>query len=179
MMRRREWIVGGVAAAAAVGGAGWALWRQRAEPGDPMAGPIVDDQALWPLSFAQPSGAPLSMATLKGRPLVVNFWATWCAPCIKEMPELDRFHRSHAARGWQVVGVAIDQPEPVREFLQRVPVRFPIAIAGVAGMQLLRQLGNGNGALPYTVVYGGDGRVRRRKLGETTERELASWAQDA
>jgi thiol-disulfide isomerase/thioredoxin len=110
---------------------------------------------------------------------VLNFWATWCAPCIKEMPELDRFHREHAAQGWQVVGVAIDQPEPVREFLQRVPVGFPIAVAGLAGMELLRALGNPSGALPFTVVFAADGRVVRRKLGETTARELAGWARAA
>lgn len=177
MTSRRTWLAAGIAAAAAAAGAGWALRRRAAAPADgPLAGPVLDEAAVWSMEFPQPSGATLSMASLRGRPMVLNFWATWCAPCVKEMPELDRFHRAHAATGWQVVGVAIDQEGPVREFLARVPVGFPIAIAGLPGMELLRALGNPSGALPYTVMFGADGRVQRRKLGETNADELAGWA---
>jgi thiol-disulfide isomerase/thioredoxin len=176
---RRTWIAGGVAAAAMLAGAGWSVWRGRTQPDALRPGPVVDDRALWAMTFPQPDGQPLAMAQLRGRPLVLNFWATWCAPCVKEMPELDRFHRDHAAQGWQVVGIAIDQPEPVREFLQRIPVGFTIAVAGLAGMELLRTLGNSSGALPFTVVFGADGQVLQRKLGETTARELARWAREA
>jgi thiol-disulfide isomerase/thioredoxin len=179
MTSRRTWLAAGVGAAAMLAGVGWAVWHGRREPDGSLADAVIDDQALWAARFPQPAGGELSMASLRGRPLVLNFWATWCAPCVKEMPELDRFQRAHAPRGWQVVGVAIDQAEPVREFLQRVPVGFPIAIAGLAGMELLRKLGNASGALPFTVVYGADGRARQRKLGETSAKELAGWAAQA
>jgi len=171
----RRMLVAGVAAAAALAGAGGALWRSRERAPEP-AGPLNDEAAVWGLRFQRPSGGELAMADLRGRPLVVNFWATWCAPCIKEMPEIDRFHREHAARGWQVLGLAIDSAEPVRAFLERIPVGFPVALAGLPGMELLRNLGNVAGALPFTVQYDADGRVRRRRLGETTARELSSWA---
>jgi thiol-disulfide isomerase/thioredoxin len=171
----RRLLVAGVAGAALVAGAGWALWRNR-EPAEGPVGPMTDESAVWGLRFVRPTGGELDMAELRGRPLIINFWATWCAPCIKEMPEIDRFHRDHAARGWQVLGLAIDSAEPVRAFLERIPVGFPIALAGLPGMELMRGLGNSAGALPFTVQYDAGGQVRRRRLGETTARELASWA---
>ena len=170
MIRRRGLGVA-VGAAAALAGVGWALWHQRTDSdgADAAAG-------LWALRFDRPEGGELEMAPLRGRPLVLNFWATWCPPCVKEMPELDRFHRDHAARGWQVVGLAIDGPTPVREFLQRVPVSFPIGLAGFGGTDLVRRLGNPSGGLPFTVLFGREGLPLHRKLGETTYDELAGWA---
>jgi thiol-disulfide isomerase/thioredoxin len=171
---RRAMVIG-VAGAAALSGAGWGWWRARERAPEPV-GPLTNEASVWDLSFERASGGLLSMAELRGRPLVVNFWATWCAPCIKEMPEIDRFHREHSARGWQVLGLAIDTGEPVRAFLQRIPVGFPVALGGLPGMELMRNLGNIAGALPFTVHYDAAGKVRHRRLGETSARELASWA---
>ena len=169
-MNRRQWtLVAGAGALAALGGAGLALWRQ---PRDATG----DLGLLWPQEFETPDGKTLAMRELRSRPLVVNFWATWCAPCVREMPQLDRFHREFQAQGWQVVGLAIDQREPVREFLRKLPVGFPIALGGFAGMELVRQLGNPQGGLPFTVVANREGRIVRRKLGETSFEELAPWA---
>ena len=126
--------------------------------------------------LVRPGGQPLVMAQLRGRPLVLNFWATWCPPCVEEMPLLDRFARERAASGWQVVGVAVDGPTPVREFLQRQPVGFPVGLAGFGGADLARSLGNAGGALPFTVVLAADGRVVARKMGEAHAEDLAAWA---
>ena len=168
-MNRRQWaVVAGAGALAALGGAGFALWRQRGEA-------AADLGLLWPHEFETPDGKTLAMRELRGRPLVVNFWATRCAPCVREMPQLDRFHREFRARGWQVVGIAIDQRGPVQEFLRKLPVSFPIALGGFAGMELVRQLGNPQGGLPFTVIADAEGRVVRRKLGETSFEELAPW----
>ncbi len=174
-MTRRAWIVGGVAVAAALAGAGGQLWqaqrsRQRAERFDAETG------GLWAMRFAQPGGGELVMASLLGRPLLLNFWATWCPPCVKEMPEIDRFHRSHGPRGITVVGLAVDGPTPVREFLGRTPVGYSIGLAGLEGTELSRRLGNDRGALPFTALFGADGRPLRRKLGETHYDELVAWA---
>ena len=165
-MNRRRAAGIGVAVAAAGAGLGWSLWRS----------PPPAPAALWAQRFTRPDGGELALADFRGRPLVVNFWATWCPPCVKEMPELDRFQREYGPRGWQVVGLAIDGPTPVREFLQRVPVGFPIGLAGFGGTELGRELGNSGGALPFTVVLGRDGAIANRKLGETSHAELARWA---
>ena len=156
-------------AATTAGAAGLALWRWQSRPSSEAA-------ALWSMHFEQPDGGMLAMARFQGRPLILNFWATWCPPCVREMPALDRFHRKHAAMGWQVVGIAADNVAPVREFLARTPVGFPVGLAGFAGIELARQLGNAGGGLPFSVVFDGRGRVVQRHAGEIHEEELTTWA---
>jgi thiol-disulfide isomerase/thioredoxin len=116
------------------------------------------------------------MQSLRGRPLLVNFWATWCPPCIEELPLLDRFFRENAAKGFQVAGVAIDQVAAVRSFLTRLPLAFPVAVAGAGGLELVKSLGNLAGGLPFSVVLGSDGGVLHRKMGKVSEADLAQWA---
>lgn len=165
---RRLWLAGGVALGAIGAGIAWRHWQDRAA--------AALDTPPWPLIFPRPEGGELRMAALWGRPLVLNFWATWCPPCIEELPELERFHRVWSPRGWQVAGLAVDAPTPVREFLTRRPLSFPIGLAGLDGSALSRALGNERGALPFTAVYDGAGRIVQRKLGQTSFDELAAWA---
>ena len=168
-MNRRLWIYGGVAAAAAAAGAAWSVWKPRS----PGLGELV-----WQQSLTQPAGDELVMANLRGKPLLLNFWATWCPPCVKEMPMLDAFYQAQRAKGWQVVGLAVDSPTPVREFLKRVPVSFPIGLAGMEGSELSRALGNPNGSLPFTVVLNSKGDVVVKKLGIIEPEDLTLWARE-
>ena len=111
--------------------------------------------------------------------MLLNFWATWCAPCVKEMPLLDQFHQVQRARGLSVVGLAVDSPTPVREFLSRRPMSFPIGLAGLDGVELARSLGNESGALPFSVLFGADGTVLTRKLGALHAEDLTEWARQS
>jgi thiol-disulfide isomerase/thioredoxin len=176
--RRNLLIFGAVGTGAVAAGLAGGLWRERRQ----QQADALDEAALaahgglWGMSFAQPDGGELVMAALRGRPLVINFWATWCPPCVKEMPELDRFQREFARDGWQVVGLAIDGPTPVRQFLEKVPVSFAIGLAGFGGTELARTLGNTRGGLPFTAVFDARGQLVQTKMGETDFAELSLWA---
>lgn len=132
--------------------------------------------AFWQQQFDTPKGGQLSLSKAKGKPLLINFWATWCPPCVKEMPELDRFHREFTPKGWSVIGLAIDGPTPVKEFLAKVAVGFDLGLAGFGGTELAQALGNESGGLPFSVMIDAQGKVRHRKMGATHFEELAAWA---
>ncbi|MDO8387536.1 MAG: TlpA disulfide reductase family protein [Polaromonas sp.] len=179
-MKRRQILYAGTAAAAALAGAGVAWWQIQPH-GDPAsrgaaaADPVL--QAFWQQSFDTPDGSPLPMAGFAGKPLLVNFWATWCPPCVEELPLIDRFHTDNRARNWQVLGLAVDQPSAVRNWLQRKPLGFPVVMAGLQGTELSKSLGNLAGGLPFTVVFGASGQVLHRKSGQVSAEDLAQWAQ--
>lgn len=168
---RRRLLYAGVAGAAALGGAGLAWWKFQ-----PHAMEAGAEQALWGMEFEKPDGGAVVLKAFAGKPLLLNFWATWCPPCVEELPMLNAFYREHAAKGWQVLGLAIDQPSAVRKFLARIPLEFPVGLAGLGGTDLGRSLGNLTGGLPFTVVLGGAGRVLHRKMGQVTPQDLQLWA---
>ncbi len=168
---RRRFLYAGTAVAAAAAGAGLAWWRYT--PDQASSDALV---TLWASSFETPQGAPLAMDSFRGKPLLVNFWATWCPPCVEELPMIDSFYRQHAAKSWQVLGLAIDQPSAVRTFLARTPVTFPVGMAGLGGTELGKALGNGSGGLPFTVVVSAGGELLHRKMGRLTPADLAAWS---
>lgn len=190
----RRILIGAVAAAAAVAGAAGSLWRSnRSAPASsntssaPSAtttgapGPFIDGdrltEAFWATALEQPDGTPLVFSSLRGKPLLVNFWATWCPPCVREMPLIDATYKAHGPRGLNVLGIAIDSPTPVKAFLAKTPVSFRIAIAGAGGTDLTRQLGNQQGGLPFSVLIDAQGQVVARHTGEIHAEQLQAWAQ--
>ncbi|MDP4301703.1 TlpA family protein disulfide reductase [Leptothrix discophora] len=186
-MNRRNLTLGAVAGVALVAGIGWSLRRSGSTASTPStaasaAAPATADAAsanggdVWSLGFDRPEGGRIELASLKGKPLAINFWATWCPPCVREMPLLDAWARKHADHGLTVLGLAVDSPSPVREYLLKTPVSFPIGLTGFSGTELARQLGNEQGGLPFTVVFNAAGEPIIRKLGETQEADLAAWS---
>lgn len=171
-MNKRRWLTAGVALGAGVLGAGWGWWRLRGSA--PAAGALND---LWQQSWQTPQGEPLPMTQFQGRPLLLNFWATWCPPCVQELPMLDAFYQQQRGQGWQVLGLAVDQPTAVRKFLGQHPLAFPVAIAGLDGTELSQRLGNDAGGLPFSVLFGKDGTVLDRHLGQLKPEDLERWRQ--
>lgn len=171
--RRRSLLYAGVAATAAIAGAGFAVWRFSDIKGEGRG----DAGELWAMNFETPAGQPMPMQAYRGKPMLLNFWATWCPPCVEEMPLLDAFYRQNTGRNWQVVGLAIDQPSAVRKFLEKTPVSYPIGLAGMGGTELSKLLGNETGGLPFTLVIAPDGVVLERKMGRLTAPDLTRLGQ--
>ncbi len=143
-------------------------------PPDPM-------EAVWPLAFPDLQDQPQALSQWRGQIVVLNFWASWCAPCREEMPDFAALRAETHGRGVEFVGIAIDGKSNVAKFLERQPVGYPILIGEGAAHGLVRRLGNASGALPYTVVLDRDGRIVFRHLGrlpratlETTLRNIGA-----
>jgi len=123
-LQRRTLLMTGAAVAAAAAGA-WMSWR-RIAPQPVLSGA---EAAFWAGHFDGPNGEAVNLVAMRGRPLLVNFWATWCPPCVEELPLLNAFNTANAAQGWQVLGLAVDQPSAVRGFLKKLPLNFPVGMA--------------------------------------------------
>jgi thiol-disulfide isomerase/thioredoxin len=137
-------------------------------------------ETLPPLRLPDLAGRPVAVPEAwAGRPLLINVWASWCGPCIEEMPELQRFSAQQGATGVQVVGIALDEPEAVRAFLARVPVQYPILIDAPGPADAGVRLGNRRGVLPYSVLVGADGRLLKQRIGPFVAGELNAFAADA
>ena len=176
-MNRRNMLYGGVAAAAALAGAGAAWWKF--QPSGDLAEPTVKaaGDAFWHMAFDTPDGKPLPMDSFRGKLLLVNFWATWCPPCVEELPLLDFFYQENKDKNIQIVGLAVDQPSAVRTWLQTRPLNFPVGMAGLGGTELSKSLGNSSGSLPFTVVFSPAGVLLHRKIGKVLPEELVKWTQ--
>ncbi|MGE0073030.1 MAG: redoxin family protein [Thiomonas sp.] len=134
-------------------------------------------QAFFADHLADLQGQNVDIARFRGKPLIVNFWASWCPPCIAEMPDFSRFYTQNKDKGIQMIGIALDNPTAVREFLQAHPVSYPILLGGINGVALSASLGNKQGGLPFTIVLNAKGDVVFQHLGKTSFDELQDAVQ--
>ena len=185
MNRRGQWAL--LVALAAAAGLGAGLWHggyfaatpaAPDLPGQPPPGLVEGDLLPEDLALTTLDGTPLPLSALRGRPLLINVWASWCGPCIKEMPELDRFAREQDDNGAQVLGLALDEAQAVRDFLRRIPVAYPQAIDAPGPADAGVRLGNPRGVLPYTALISADGRLLKQKIGPFAPGEIDDWVTD-
>jgi thiol-disulfide isomerase/thioredoxin len=147
-------------------GAGIAVALHFREP------PGLGGDALLAVSLPDAAGASQTLGQWRGKLLVVNFWATWCAPCREEMPMFVKAQAEHGSRGLQFVGIAVDDAEKVRQFASEIGVNYPTLIGGYGAMELSKSLGNSLMALPFTVVVDRGGRIVMRQLGPVKQAQL-------
>lgn len=136
-----------------------------------------DSAPFFAARLIDPDEKPIAMASYRGKPLVVNFWARWCPPCRAEIPELNEFRKHHGGK-IEVLGIAVeDEATGVKAFARDFPIRYPVFLAGGnAGTQLMRTLGNPRGGLPYTLFIDRHGRVVGHKVGLLRQRDLDAVA---
>jgi thiol-disulfide isomerase/thioredoxin len=123
-------------------------------------------------SMADTNGQLQPLSKWKGKPLIVNFWATWCAPCVEEMPELSALQTEIAPRNIQIIGIGIDSSANIAQFASKYKIAYPLYTAGMSATDISRQLGNQASGLPFTVLVGRDGQVRKTYLGRLKIEEL-------
>jgi thiol-disulfide isomerase/thioredoxin len=166
MNNKNALMVGAVALAFGVIGAVVGLNRKApAPPATSVSAPVGAVGALYAQSMNDAAGAPQALSQWKGKALVVNFWAPWCAPCVQEMPELAQLAADSAAKNINVIGIGIDSPTNIAQFAAKFKIGYPLYVAGMSGTDLSRQFGNSAGGLPYTVLIGADGQVKKTYLG--------------
>ena len=173
----RRGLLLGAGVLACCAGVGLAWWKSQSGPGvGADAATLVD--GFWEQQWPTPQDGVLRLQDFRGKPLLINFWATWCPPCIAELPLLnDFFHRQkEKAQGWQVLGLAVDSGPAVTRFLKKMPLDFPIGLAGASGSGLAKNLGNPSGSLPFSVAVTAQGQIAERKLGRLYPQDLDSWA---
>ena len=133
------------------------------------------DTARAELAFRDLEGQPHRLAEWRGKLLLLNFWATWCTPCLKEIPLLVETQSAHGARGLQIVGVAMDEVEPVRAFARRLAMNYPVMVGQAEIATAMDELGDQLGAFPFSVLIAPDGRILDRRSGDLSREEIAAW----
>ena len=128
---------------------------------------------LFAATLAGTDDKPVALESFRGKPMIVNFWARWCAPCRVEIPELIRIHDRYVNKGLLVIGIGLeDKAESVRDFMKAYEMKYRVLLARDKGIELMQALGNGKAGLPFTVVVNRKGEIVESKLGAMTRTEL-------
>ena len=162
---RRRRLLQGAAVGAGALGLGLYLGHGRSTPEAPSPAAEAAVEQLWTLTLPDAQGQSVALSTYAGRLCLVNFWATWCPPCVEEMPELSALHAELSGEGLAMLGIGIDSPSRITDFSAKSPVTYPLLVAGMSGTELARALGNTSGALPFTVLITAEGQIAYRYLG--------------
>ncbi len=177
MKRAQMAVIVGFALVGGIGGV--LLGRHFATPSAPplpQGTLVLEEGAKRPdAELRRLDGSTVKLSDFDGRPLLINFWAPWCPPCIEELPLLDALHQRSGADGLQVIGIALDDPAAVEKFLGELPVEFPMFLAQPGRVDLSTTLGNANSVLPYSVLIDAEGHIAKRKFGAFSEASLREW----
>ncbi|MEI7431875.1 MAG: TlpA disulfide reductase family protein [Betaproteobacteria bacterium] len=140
-------------------------------------------EALFAFVATDADNQPFKLSNLRGRPLVVNFWARWCGPCRQEMPDLAAMDAKYRGRGIVILGLAVEElqyREAVRDFAKAYDLDYTVLLTGSdQGVELMTALGNDKSALPFTVVIDRNGKLLTKKLGAMSKAEMEAAIKQA
>jgi len=144
-------------------GAGYLVYQWRSS--DLQPDPVTTGQMVLAAKLPGLDGKPHPLEQWRGKVLIVNFWATWCAPCREEIPGFIKFQDQYGPQGAQFVGIAIDTPERVEPYAREIGINYPVLVGGLEAMDFARQAGNRTSVLPFTVVIDRNGKVVTATVG--------------
>jgi len=173
-MTRRGRIMWMLLLAALALGAGVAFNLVRHTP-DASADTVAATRLLLTQTYPDGSGKPIALADFRGHKLVINFWATWCAPCVEEIPEFSRVFKDFENKGVRFLGLGIDSVENIAVFSKTIGSSYPLIATGASGTELARRFGNQAGGLPFTILVNEKGQLLNSHVGRLHEAELRAW----
>lgn len=151
---------------------GWLQYRSRLLH---MADSPIVGKVLPALTLPDLDGTGQALDGYHGHRVLLNLWASWCGPCLREMPALNQAQANYAQQGVVIVGIAMDEPARVRQFLAEHPVRYPILLGHLDAPSTSLQLGNTRELLPYSLLVSADGRVLASHAGALSAAQLTRW----
>ncbi len=166
---RRALLYSGVGVMALAAG-GMLAWLRRNETGVPSPTAVI--ALIGNRNLTDLEGRPRTLSDFLGKTLVINFWATWCAPCREEIPLFVRLQNEYAPKKVQFVGIAIDQVDKIRDFAKEFGINYPLLIGGLDAVEMSRKVGNKAGVLPFTLLVGRDGQTAISLVGSITEQDM-------
>ncbi len=141
-----------------------------------LAEEMPSSASFFTLTMHNVDDKPIALASLKGKPLIVNFWARWCGPCRKEIPDLAEMHEKYQAKGLLIVGIAVEEGanrDSVREFAKAYEMNYMLLIGGVQkSVELMQSTGNAKSGLPFTIAIDKSGKIVASKLGAMSKAEM-------
>jgi thiol-disulfide isomerase/thioredoxin len=133
---------------------------------------------LFTQTLPDPAGQPQPLSKWQGKPLLINFWASWCGPCVEEMPALEALHKEMPSL--QIIGIGVDSAPKISEFAAKLKIDYPLYVAGSNAISVMRDLGNTVGGLPFTLLVGADGTIQQTYIGaldfDKLHKDIASGA---
>lgn len=145
--------------------AGFIFKAQQLHPTLSKAKKQAGTEAFFAASLPDIEGNMQAFSQWRGNVLIVNFWATWCAPCREEIPEFIDIQEKYREQGLVLLGIAIDQHERVEAFSKEFAINYPVVVGDLDAFSLAEAMGNPQGALPYTVMINRAGEIVDSHLG--------------
>jgi thiol-disulfide isomerase/thioredoxin len=170
---RRSLIISAVAIAGIIGGGIYLYPPETTLPASAReSSKSVSAEAVFQAEFTDLTGKTQPLAQWQGKVLIVNFWATWCPPCLAEIPVFIQLQKEYGAQGVQFVGIAIDQKSKVQSYADEAGMNYPVLQGDLDGIDLARRTGNAQGGLPYTVIIDRSGNIVTTQLGKLSHEKL-------